>query len=175
MTSSIREFWRGLDDSVHPDDAPYFKADRHSFNLEFPPPAFIGDIDNAPVVILMLNGGYDRTLTPAEFARPDDRAEYLAWIKGERKAFPQNLSAYYTQHPEFSLVRDGSAVIVNAVAYRSEGITREPQNQKLAKLPFSSFAPKVASTGGRACRKSRRQARRCTPLRPLEFQSRRIW
>jgi hypothetical protein len=136
MTSSIREFWRRLDSSVHPDDAPYFRSHSHSFNLDFPPPAFIGDVDNAPVVILMLNGGYDHILTAKEFAASNDRAEFLSWIKGERTQFPQNLSTYYTQHPEFPWVREGKAVIVNAVAYRSKSIAREPENRRLAeRLP----------------------------------------
>jgi hypothetical protein len=133
MISSVREFWKRLESSVHPDDEPYFRATPHTFNLDFPPPAFNGDIDNAPVVILMLNGGYDRNGTPNEFADPHDCAEYLSWIKGERSQFPKNLSAYYTQSPEFPWIREGKAVIVNAVAYRSKGLTRERENQRLAK------------------------------------------
>jgi hypothetical protein len=136
MISSVREFWRRLDSTVHPDDEPYFRANHHTFNLDFPPPAFIGDVDNAPIVILMLNGGYDCDRTPKEFAEPRDCAEYLSWIKGERSQFPKNLSAYYTESPEFPWVREGKAVIVNAVAYRSKGITRELENRRLAeRLP----------------------------------------
>jgi hypothetical protein len=110
MISSVRQFWRRLDSTVHPDDEPYFRANHHTFNLDFPPPAFIGDVDNAPVVILMLNGGYDRDRTPKEFAEPHDCAEYLSWIKGERSQFLKNLSAYYTESPEFPWVREGKAV-----------------------------------------------------------------
>jgi hypothetical protein len=135
MTSSIRKFWQRLESAVHPCDAPVFASNpQHTFNLDFPPPAFIGDVDNAPVVILMLNGGYDRNKTPAEFAEPNDRTEYLEWLRGERADIPRNLSTYYTDNPVFDLVKNQKAAIVNAAAYRSPQITQEPQNKKSAKL-----------------------------------------
>lgn len=137
MISSIRKYWQHLESAVHPEDAPVFASHpRHTFNLDFPPPAFIGDVDNAPVVILLLNGGYDPDKTPAEFARPTDCIEFLDWLKGTRTAIPTNLSAYYTQQAVFPWVREGSAVIVNAVAYRSPKITdkSESENRNLAKL-----------------------------------------
>ncbi len=134
MVSSIRQFWKRLEGTVHPDDTSVFASYSHTFNLDFPPPAFIGDIDNAPVVILMLNGGYDQSKTPAEFAEPNDRTEYLSWLKGERAEIPKNLSTYYTQQAIFPWVRDGHAAIANAAAYRSSKLTSEPQNKKLADL-----------------------------------------
>jgi len=48
-TSSLRRFWARLEDSVHPDDKPIFaEYPKHTFNLKFPPPAFVGDLDAAP-------------------------------------------------------------------------------------------------------------------------------
>jgi hypothetical protein len=44
-----------------------FDAHRHCFNLDFHPPAFVGDLA-APVVVLYANGGFDPNLTPREFA-----------------------------------------------------------------------------------------------------------
>lgn len=143
MVSSIRQFWQRLEFAVHPDDAPVFAAHPdHTFNLDFPPPAFIGDVDHAPIVILMLNGGYDRTRTPAEFANASDSVEYLKWLRGEQTDVPRNLSTYYTQQAIFPWVRDGEAVIVNAVAYRSPKITdkRELANRRLAKQLLSAKA-----------------------------------
>jgi hypothetical protein len=140
VTSSIRKFWQRLEPCaglyVHPDDAPVFEAHegRHTFNRDFPPPAFIGDVDNAPIVILMAHGGYDPQVTPSEFPEEADRIEYLQWLKGERTDAPRNLSTYYTQNAAFRWIRDGQAVIVNAVAYRSQKLAHEPQNLKLAKL-----------------------------------------
>jgi hypothetical protein len=129
--SSIRTFWRRLDYAVHPDDAEALGLHKGTFNLDFPPPSFIGDVDNAPVVILMLNGGYDPSRTPAEFSDPADCAEYLQWLKGERTEVPRNLSRYYTQHAVFPWVQEGKVVIVNAVAYRSPQLRAKPENKWL--------------------------------------------
>jgi hypothetical protein len=134
LTSSIRKFWQRLESTVHPDDVSVFARYPHTFNLDFPPPAFIGDVDNAPVVILMLNGGYDPVDTATEFTEANDRTEYLEWLKGERTDIPKNLSTYYTTNPVFPWIANGDAVIVNAAAYRSPQITREPENQRVAKL-----------------------------------------
>ena len=51
-----------------------FGLARHSFNLDYPPGPFVGDVDNVPGVILMANGGYDPALTPREFRGVKDAA-----------------------------------------------------------------------------------------------------
>jgi hypothetical protein len=140
LISSIRKFWQRLENSVHPDDKPCFRGNKHTFNLDFPPPAYVGDVDNAPVVFLDANGGYCPQKTPAEFPRDRDLGEYIDWLRGERKELPENLSNYYTNHTLAGWLRDGTAVIVNAVAYRSPKITEEKENQKLAKILPSSKA-----------------------------------
>jgi hypothetical protein len=96
----LRKFWQKLEANVHPEDIGIFERYPHSFNLEFPPPAFIGDVDNAPVVILMANGGYGPD-TAAEFETQTDRSEYISWLRGETAAIPPKLSPYYTQNPVF--------------------------------------------------------------------------
>jgi hypothetical protein len=137
MRSSIRQFWQRLEKSIHPDDAEVLSSHDHTFNLDFPPPAFIGDIDNAPIVVLMANGGYDPhkiTGTRCEFLEPDDYAGHWRMLKNDEFFIPKRLSIYYTDKSYFPFVRDGRAVIVNAVAYRSPRITQEPQNQRVADL-----------------------------------------
>jgi hypothetical protein len=137
MRSSIREFWRRLDHAVHPDDASVLASQPHTFNLDFPPPAFIGDVDGAPIVILMANGGYDphpTTGTRSEFLEPSDYKEHLEMLGREGARMPRRLSPYYTQNTAFRWVREGKAVIVNAVAYRSRKISEEPQNRKMVEL-----------------------------------------
>lgn len=134
MVSSIRQFWQRLENSVHPDDEIFFRQNKHTFNLDFPPPAFIGDVDNARVVFLDANGGYCTKTTPAEFPRESDLDEYIDWLKGTRMVFPENLSTYYTNHSLSTWLRDGTAVIVNAVAYRSKKISEEKDNEKLSKI-----------------------------------------
>jgi hypothetical protein len=122
--SSIRRFWKRLEGAVHPDDVLVLKSIPHTFNLDFPPPAFIGDVDNAPIVILMGNGGYNSD-TPLEFPDRTDHDEYIQWLRGERVEVPRNLAAYYTKHRLFPRVRQGKVVIVNAVAYRSTTTAKE--------------------------------------------------
>lgn len=68
--SILVDHWRKLEGSVHPDDERVFSTANHTFNLDWPSPAYVGDIENAPYVILMKNGGYDANMTPAEF--PDE-------------------------------------------------------------------------------------------------------
>jgi len=76
-TSSLRRFWARLEDSVHPDDKPIFaEYPQHTFNLKFPPPAFVGDVDAAPIVILMSNGGYKPGITEREFPDEASISEY---------------------------------------------------------------------------------------------------
>ena len=136
MTSIIRTFWKKLAGSVHPDDAPTFQRNTHSFDLRFPPPAFIGDVESAPVILLMANGGVADNLADAQF--PDQSAvdSYVKYINGASDVFPLFLSNYYTSKSIFPLIEAGKLALVNAVAYRSKKITAEPDNKALAeKLP----------------------------------------
>jgi hypothetical protein len=139
MTSSIRAFWRRLEGSVHPDDETVLSTHHHTFNLDYPPPAFIGDVDNAPVIILMANGGYG-SRTKEEFPTDIDRKEHLDWLKGFRSDPPKRLSSYYAGSRLFPLVLSGEIVIVNAVAYRSPRISNERENQKIARKLHSWIA-----------------------------------
>lgn len=132
--SSISKHWSLLKDNVHPDDVPALGRHQHSFRLDFPPPAFIGDVDNAPIVILMANGGYNEEKTPKEF--PDECAvdEHRDYLRGLRFPLPRLLSAYYAKGALGSLIAEGSAALVNAVPYRSRRLSEEKENQTVAKL-----------------------------------------
>jgi hypothetical protein len=132
--SSIRRFWTRLEGAVHPDDQQIFDSHPdHSFNLDFPPPAFIGDVDKAPIVVLMSNGGYKHGETEKEF--PDERSceEHRDYLRGLRAALPPRLSSYYTKGPLGEWIKNGSAVLVNAVPYRSPQLSEEKKNQRAAK------------------------------------------
>jgi hypothetical protein len=132
--SSLRRFWAKLRGSVHPDDEAVFAAHPdHSFDLRFPPPAFVGDIDSAPIVVLMSNGGYKRGITEAEFPDDSSESEYRDYICGDRKKLPSRLSDYYIRHQIGAWIADGSAVMVNAVPYRSKKLSEEKNNQRVAK------------------------------------------
>jgi hypothetical protein len=131
--SLIKDFWVRLNGSVHPDDASVFSAyPKHSFDLKFPPPAFIGCLD-APIVILMSNGGYKAGITEAEFPDENSVAEYRNFIRGDAKTLPSRLSSYYAGGAFATWIREGKAILVNAVAYRSPSLSKEPYNKRVAK------------------------------------------
>ncbi|MGA3400954.1 MAG: hypothetical protein ABSC95_17185 [Acetobacteraceae bacterium] len=135
--SSLRRFWRQLSGAVHPADAPIFDSHPgHTFNLSFPPPAFVGDIDNAPIVVLMANGGYKQGQTEAEFSDQASVDLFRSWLHGDIKNIPPRLGRYYTAGPFNKWIESGKAVIVNAVPYRSPRLSEEPFNRLVAtKLP----------------------------------------
>lgn len=136
----IVDHWSQLDGSVHPLDAPVFATNPHSFNLDYPPPAFIGDINNAPVVLLEANGGFDPVVTPSEFAAPDALDRYLDLLRNPRAVHPGQIAPYYCARNYADLIAAGEMVLVNAVAYRSVSISREPNNRRLAEqLPSTAI------------------------------------
>jgi hypothetical protein len=133
-TSSLRRFWARLEDSVHPDDKPIFaEHPRHTFNLKFPPPAFVGDVDAAPIVILMSNGGYKPGITEAEFRDEASISEHRRYIRGEVHALPPRLASYYATGRVGEWIYTGRAVLVNAVPYRSPSLSKEADNKNVAK------------------------------------------
>lgn len=131
--SLLTDHWRLLTGTIHPHDELAFSTTRHTFNLDYPPPAFMGDVDNAPVILLMANGGYDAVKTPAEF--PDDESvqRYLSQLHRPRAVSPRTISPYYDAGNYGDLIENGKLALVNAVAYRSPKISNEPENRALAK------------------------------------------
>lgn len=119
---NIVDFWKRLDGAIHPQDAPVFEGHgAHGFSLDYPPPAYIGDIVNAPVIILDNNGGYDPVMTPREFPDKEACAEFRAALASpaplDTKA--RYVSPYYRSRNFTHLLASGEAALVNAVAYRS--------------------------------------------------------
>jgi hypothetical protein len=133
-TSSLRRFWSRLEDAVHPEDKPIFaQHPDHSFDLQFPPPAFVGDVDAAPIVILMSNGGYKSGITEAEFPDEASISEYRRYIRGEVRTLPPRIAAYYARGRVGQWIHAGKAVLVNAVPYRSPSLSKEAYNGNVAK------------------------------------------
>lgn len=134
--SLLRDFWRDLKGNQHPaDQAIFAETTNHTFNLEFPPPAFVGSHE-APIVILMANGGYKPGITEAEFPTETIQDEYRAYLRGETSTLPAHLSRYYVLGPFSAMLRDGKALLVNAVPYRSPSLSKEPINKEIAaRLP----------------------------------------
>jgi hypothetical protein len=101
-------------------------------NLDFPPPAFVGDVTTARIFILMANGGFDADLTPREFASPDAAEIYRQALRKPRRSTSQYTSLYYMRGAMGEWLSLGKAAVVNALAYRSPKISGEPENRKLA-------------------------------------------
>ena len=140
MTSSLVEHWRELTGVtypvVHPRDRAVFEAERHSFNLDFPPQAYVGDIENAPVVILSGNGGYDPSETPELFRATIAPSEFLQYLHNPTVSKRNKYADYYKTLNFFDAIMDGQVAIVNAVAYRSPKLSQEKENRRVAeKLP----------------------------------------
>lgn len=145
MTKELADYWSRLTDAVHPDDTENFRFTRdHGFNLDFPPPAFIGDILNAPVIILDNNGGFAQDITPEEF--PDERAceDFRATLASPRPLDPKAVSTspYYLRRNYAKWLINGQAALVNGVAYRSEDGKAPGVGRLTKKLPTALFHQK---------------------------------
>ena len=142
MTKDLSEYWSKLNGAVHPADVLEFELrPDHGFNLQFPPPAFIGDIINAPIIILENNGGYSASLTPAEF--PDQNAddEFRDMLSKPRPVSrnERTISPYYLERNYTQWLVDGVAALVNGVAYRSVDGKAKHVNKMTKSLPSALF------------------------------------
>ena len=123
MTSSIVAHWRQCTGAVHPADIEALSTMHGLFNLDYPPPAYIGDIENAPLILLNGNGGYSPDRTPCEYC---DQAAYdraLDRLHNPGPIEPAEVSRYYADRNYAQWLRSGQMALVNAVAYRSPEIT----------------------------------------------------
>jgi hypothetical protein len=125
---------------THPADDPFFQSAPHSFNLDFPVSPYVGDILNAPVIILGANAGYDPQLTPTEFPDAETIERYVARVGAPSAADWGFVSEYYGGVNYGPLLADGRAALINACPYRSPKISAEPENRSLlARLPSTSL------------------------------------
>ena len=85
MTSTLVQFWRQLRRFVHPRDQSFLRTNEHPFHLNFPPPAYNGDIDRAPVILLTANGGWiDDAAVKQEMRLFGGQKKYLDYIHNPR-------------------------------------------------------------------------------------------
>lgn len=151
VIDDIVSFWRSqsLTDCgqwLHSEDEDSFRENDHSFNLDFPVSPYVGDILNAPVIILGANAGYNEDRTPTEF--PDQAAigAYLDRVKNPVSADWSGMAQYYHGTNYGPLLLEGTAAWINACAYRSPRLSQEPQNRGLIKtLPSGSVHAALAA------------------------------
>lgn len=131
----IVEFWRGQQETdaqgrwMHRQDRHVLELGPHSFNLDHPVSPYIGDVLNAPVIILGANAGYSPTLTPTEFSDAATIGAYLARVDDPSNADWSFVSRYYNDTNYGHFVASGRVVVVNACAYRSPKLSKERDNQ----------------------------------------------
>lgn len=144
MSIDLSDYWSKVRQTkqgwTHPNDEELLGREPHTFNLEFPPPAFVGDIENARVIVLAANGGYNESVTPSEFAASGAAKRYVERLSCPAVADWKEVAPYYRGINYSELVFQGKAAIVNACAYRSLKISEEPDNRRLIKkLPSVQF------------------------------------
>ncbi|MFC7516032.1 hypothetical protein ACFQUU_13540 [Herbaspirillum sp. GCM10030257] len=143
-SANLSEYWSHLEQTeigwVHPEDRMLLESEPNTFNLDYPPPAFIGDVSTAVVIVLAANGGYDPTITSREFSSPAVSQRYLDRLARPADADWSEVAPYYQGINYADLLLSGKAAIVNACAYRSRKISEEPENRRLIKkLPSARF------------------------------------
>jgi hypothetical protein len=142
IMKSLATYWSTLRGSVHPEDEATFADNpEHGFDLSFPPPAFIGDVENAPIIILDNNGGFDPTVTPGEFRTMGATDGFRDDLASSAVVDPRApwVSPYYCQRNFTKWLVSGEAALVNGVAYRSVS-GREKSVARLSKvLPSAIF------------------------------------
>ncbi len=141
LQSSIADFWSRLRGPVHPDDEAYFRDNPDVgalFQKNFIPSAFFGDVLNAKVILCYGNGGPEGD---QEFYRnPAMQEALLDHIRNPGPVDPSRFFDYFDDQWFSTLIKDGQAVLVNAVAYRSKDMnaltvanTREIPSVKVAR------------------------------------------
>lgn len=125
----------GRDVYVHPDDMKVFRNCKLGdyFNLDYPPPAYVGDVVRAPVIMLLTNGGYSDG-TKNEFANQGDAERYLECLRDPSLMNPKVYSDYYLNLNYGDFLRGGYLAIVNVAAYRSQDFS-SPRPRIADKLP----------------------------------------
>jgi hypothetical protein len=127
-----------LDQTIHPLDREILAAEPHSFKTAEPPPAFIGDIERAPVTVLVSNGGWNPE-TPNEFLHPrNSPAEYVTRLHNSTACDPAIVSPYYARSNLAQFLARGDVALLNLIPYRSPELSKEPENLL--------FAPKLRSS-----------------------------
>ncbi len=143
MTVSPTAFWRLMkpEQTIHPLDRPILERANHTFRLSEPPPAFIGDIEHAPVIVLCSNGGWN-IQTPQEFLHRDNSpAKFVARLHTSQACDPAIVSPYYGRSNLAAFISCGEVALLNLSPYRSPELSKEPENATLAhELVSSKYA-----------------------------------
>lgn len=144
MSDDLPTYWGRMHRSAlgwtHPDDERVLGSEPHTFNLQYPPPAFVGNVTSAKVIILVANGGYDPRVTPREFEAPSSETLYLQRLTQPTTAKWSEVAPYYGRVNYAAMLFSGLAAAVNLCAYRSPKISQEPANRRVIRnLPSARY------------------------------------
>jgi hypothetical protein len=130
IAEPLVDFWSELRGTVHPYDRETLEKWPHTLRTEFPAPAFVGDIRSARVFVLYANGGYDPVGTRKEFEKITAE-EYRSRLRNPVPCDGKT-SPFFQKGRLGQWLREGKAAVVNAMAYRSPKISKEPENRDIA-------------------------------------------
>ena len=96
---SLSAFWRklDLDQTVHPLDREMLAAETHDFRTREPPPAFVGDIERAPVIVLCSHGGWTPETSKEFLQLNNSPAEYVERLHNSTACDAGIVSPYYAR------------------------------------------------------------------------------
>jgi hypothetical protein len=130
----ISDYWSKLHRTslgwVHPDDEVVLTHRQTSFNFDFPPPAFVGDVLSARVIILTANGGYHPVITPGEFPNQAAESHYVHRLSNPSEVDWAEVAPYYSGVNYAQYIISRKVALVNACAYRSKKISEELENKR---------------------------------------------
>lgn len=109
------------------------------FNLDYPVSPYVGNIAEAKVVILNLNGGFDPVITPSEFATPGSTDRWLSRVSKPANSNWHDVSIYYDRANYGAKIRSGEIALINACAYRSSKLSNGPTRTLAERLPSVLF------------------------------------
>jgi hypothetical protein len=142
----IVDFWAGKQTKsdngqwTHKLDHSKFEAGSHGFHLNFPVSPYVGNILDAPIIMLNLNGGYDPVMTPSEFASPGAEEAYLTRVADPAGGDWTFVSKYYDALQYGNFIRSGRVALINACAYRSPNLPKGSPARAIAEsLPSVNF------------------------------------
>lgn len=138
VAEPLVDFWSELRDTRHPQDKAILDAYPNIVNTDHPPTPFVGDLRQARLFVLYANGGYDAERTHKDFANMGTADEYRARLRNPAPCEAGKTHPYFLEGRLGGWLQKGEAALVNAMAYRSSGITKE--HRALAdKLPSVRF------------------------------------
>jgi hypothetical protein len=140
IVEPLIKFWSELRATKHPRDEEIDEVWPQSINTDFAPTPFVGDLRQARVFVLLANAGYHPQRSPQEFEKLGSAEEYRERLRNPGPCEEGKTHPYFLRGRLGGWLKTSQAAVVNAMAYRSPAISREPEGRAFAeKLPSVRF------------------------------------